>query len=165
VHSADKFKRDLVESTLVTIGSPANKVSFALPSLFRDFSFVMVTDANGAPYYDEDQSIAQNCELHELQDINERPARIKRTIVGTNCQVYNPAGNITYLLYGYYAFPDVSSMSNSTWITNNAAGEQAIVDGAMYYVKQKLGDTEGMRVEQQFWHMWLSTVISINVLI
>lgn len=164
-HSADLFKKDLVESTLVTVSSPANKVSFALPTRFREFSFVMQTDAYGAPFYAEGKSLAIRCDLDEFQYIDELPAQLRRTVVGLNCQVYNPIANINYLMYAHYVFPDVSSMSNTTWLLDLPVGEQAIIDGACYYVRQKLGDTEGMRVEQQFWSMWLATIVSLNIAI
>ena len=162
-HTLDLFKRDLAVSGVVAIGVPAQEVTITpLPERLRDFAYIALTDVAGTPL-GTSKYLAVVSDLIQLKDNTEFTGDIKYCIVGDSLKIYSPFGSVNYIQYGYYQYPDVSSMALSTWLTNNALAEQAIVDGVTFYVKQKLRDVAGQRVERDLWTMWQQDILALNL--
>lgn len=167
-HCVEKFHRDLWTTTGTAVTTPGQIVTENLPTRFRDFESIMVTDSSGSPVYSGwtggDRSLALNVDYIQFVDPNEFPNNVKYTVVGDKYKVASPFGSISNLSLGYYAFPDLTNLANTTWMLGNELIVRAIEDGISMYVKLKLRDPSA-KVDANMWTMWQEDIRALGLLV
>ncbi len=157
-HSVDFFPRDLVESNVITVGTPGTEVSEALPTRWRKFNYIFQTGSTGLILAGH-----KGFENVDAADRFQWDTSAKNEIyyvAGSNVKLKNFKTSISYIKYGYFEYPDVSNDALNTWMTSNVMLERAILDMAIRYIHLKLGDATRARSEELNWVEWKATILA-----
>jgi hypothetical protein len=157
-HAVDFFHRDLVELGATAPGTPGYDVTIALPTRWRKFAYIFQCDSTGLPI-----SGHKGFKFLDPEDVFQYNTSARNEVayvVGNNVRLINNTTQIDYYRWGFYQKPDASSTATSTWILDNEAMFQGIVDGATMYVHSKLGNTNLARVEQLNWDEWKGMILA-----
>lgn len=153
IHVLADFDADLTSTTLV-IGSETTLGSFTLPADFRKPKLV--------------RPLSSGSFISGVKFTKINPAAIPElTLDGNVDNTYYIAGNqlsfqsevsISSIGLLYYKYPDLSSLSNSTWATINF--EEAIADFALAQFKVATGDRETASNLINLWQLFATDVVN-----
>ena len=142
-HALDYFPQDRV-SAVITPSSPGLIVTEALPTRWRKFDII-------APLSSAGVSLKKKFTRRDPDDMmyfdGERISDHFH-VVGSNV-IMESEDSIVKVGWTYYTYPEVSTLSSSTWMTLRY--EQELTDGALAYVYKKLGDESTARDYRDLW--------------
>lgn len=140
VHAKAKFRRDLIEETIV-VPSPNTLIRLTLPPHFRMFRDVFIVDNYGVPKAEclcmQPSSIMSQNTIKNVQP-SYYVAGTTYTVMANN--LFIP---IQYLYVSYYGVPPLENLGSSTWMTE--LYPEAIVNYTLYKVHAKTGNSEKAR--------------------
>lgn len=147
-HKIDFFPEDRKVDDNVVPGTPALVISEALPLRWRKFSLIEPLTSGGIRYATEYKRHFHVKDPENIFDFNNEIVTEYFYVLGQTV-VMESDTQIDRLRWVWYEYPDIATMSNSTWLTN--LYEQELIDGVCAYVYRKLGDIASARSYHDLW--------------
>lgn len=151
-HEIDFFPRDRVEDTDVSFGAAAATITVSLPTRWRKFELIRPLDEDGNAIGKEfERRSTDNTRKFGqdfANDLDRKYFEDYYFVLGDNVRIF-AENTVRKLHWVYFEYPDLGTLTNSTWITDNY--EQAIIDGASFHVYNRLGYTNQASGALELW--------------
>ena len=136
-HSLDYFPQDRQEDNNVLPSSAAATMTKALPTRFRKFSLIEPLQSTGIRYAVGAKRVFVEKDPSAIFSFEGELIKEYYYIQGSNVFLES-VDTINRLRWLWYQYPDLSSMSNYTWLTEKYKNE--LIDFVCYHIYRREGD-------------------------